>query len=181
MVTNSSSSMQQPLCHDSESSALLQFKQSFLTDEHASYDPSAYSKVSMWKSHGEGSNCCSWDGLSVTGRLVMLSAFSLPVVISMIPCGVGQLSRLRSLNLSYSGFSGPIPSSLVELVNLRYLSLRGNYLNGTVDLNMLKKLKNLTYLQLSNMLSLLGYNDTNVTLPKLSMLRIGCMQPNQDS
>ena len=100
---------------------------------------------------------------------------------SQIPCGVGQLSRLRSLNLSYSGFSGPIPSSLVELVNLRYLSLRGNYLNGTVDLNMLKKLKNLTYLQLSNMLSLLGYNDTNVTLPKLSMLRIGCMQPNQDS
>ncbi|CBI28427.3 unnamed protein product, partial [Vitis vinifera] len=81
---------------------------------------------------------------------------------SQIPCGVGQLSRLRSLNLSYSGFSGPIPSSLVELVNLRYLSLRGNYLNGTVDLNMLKKLKNLTYLQLSNMLSLLGYNDTNV-------------------
>ena len=90
---------------------------------------------------------------------------------SQIPCGVGQLSRLRSLNLSYSGFSGPIPSSLVELVNLRYLSLRGNYLNGTVDLNMLKKLKNLTYLQLSNnMLSLLSYNDTNVTLPKLKIL-----------
>ncbi|KAJ9686882.1 hypothetical protein PVL29_015651 [Vitis rotundifolia] len=201
MVTNSSSSMQQPLCHASESSALLQFKQSFLTDEHASDDPSAYSKVSMWKSHGEGSNCCSWDGVECnreTGHVIGLllasshlygsinsssSLFSLVHLQrldlsdnyfnhSQIPYGVGQLSRLRSLNLSYSGFSGPIPSSLVELVNLRYLSLRGNYLNGTVvDLNMLKKLKNLTYLHLSNnMLSLLSYNDTHVTLPKLKIL-----------
>ena len=54
MVVNSSSSMQQPLCHDSESSALLQFKQSFLIDEDVSYDPFAYPKVAMWKSHGEG-------------------------------------------------------------------------------------------------------------------------------
>ena len=48
--------MQQPLCHDSESSALLQFKQSFLIDEHASDDPSAYRKVAAWKCEGEGSD-----------------------------------------------------------------------------------------------------------------------------
>ncbi|KAJ9686887.1 hypothetical protein PVL29_015656 [Vitis rotundifolia] len=75
MVANSSSSVQQPLCHDSESSALLQFKQSFLIDEHASSDPSAYPKVAMWKSHGEGSDCCSWDGVECdreTGHVIDL-------------------------------------------------------------------------------------------------------------
>ncbi|XP_034700986.1 receptor-like protein 35 [Vitis riparia] len=79
MVVNSSSSMQQLLCHDSESSALLQFKQSFLIDEDASYDPSAYPKVAMWKSHGEGegkeSDCCSWDGVECdreTGHVIGL-------------------------------------------------------------------------------------------------------------
>ena len=89
MVANSSSFMQQPLCHDSESSALLQFKQSFLIDGHASDDPSAYPKVAMWKSHGEGEG----EGevidahemvLSVIGRLVMSSAFTLPEVVSLV-------------------------------------------------------------------------------------------------
>ena len=76
MVANSSSSMQQPLCHGSESSALLQFKQSFLIDEHVSNNPSVYPKVAMWKSHREGevgSDCCSWDGVECdreTGHVI---------------------------------------------------------------------------------------------------------------
>ena len=67
MVANSSSSMQQPLCHGSESSALLQFKQSFLIDEHVSNNTAAHGMV-----------------LSVIGRLVMSSAFTLPAVVSMV-------------------------------------------------------------------------------------------------
>ena len=122
MVTNSSSSMQQPLCHDSESSALLQFKQSFLTDEHASYDPSAYSKVSMWKSHGEGSNCCSWDGLSVTGRLVMLSAFSLPVVISMVPSTPAAASSVLFI---FKGLTSLTIISITLRSHVELVSFRG--------------------------------------------------------
>ena len=122
MVTNSSSSMQQPLCHDSESSALLQFKQSFLTDEHASYDPSAYSKVSMWKSHGEGSNCCSWDGLSVTGRLVMLSAFSLPVVISMVPSTPAAASSVLFI---FKGLTSLTIISITLRSHMELVSFRG--------------------------------------------------------
>ncbi|XP_034710508.1 receptor-like protein 43 [Vitis riparia] len=157
MVADSSSFMQQPLCHDSESSALLQFKQSFLIDGHASGDPSAYPKVAMWKSHGEGegSDCCSWDGVECdreTGHVIGLhlassclygsinssnTLFSLVHLrrldlsdnhfnYSEIPFGVGQLSRLRSLDLSYARFSGQIPSELLALSKLVFLDLSAN-------------------------------------------------------
>ena len=159
MVVNSSSFMQQPLCHDNESSALLQFKQSFLIDWHASGDPSAYPEVAMWKSHGEGegegSDCCSWDGVECdreTGHVIGLhlassclygsinssnTLFSLVHLrrldlsdnhfnYSEIPFGVGQLSRLRSLDLSYARFSGQIPSELLALSKLVFLDLSAN-------------------------------------------------------
>ena len=157
MVTNASSAMQHPLCHASESSALLQFKQSFLIDEDASDDPSAYPKVSTWKSHGEGeeSDCCSWDGVECdkeTGHVIGLhlassclygsinssnTLFSLVHLstldlsdndfnYSVVPHKVGQLSRLRSLNLSGSKFSGQIPSELLALSKLVFLDLSRN-------------------------------------------------------
>ena len=146
--SNSSSSMQQPLCHDSESSALLQFKQSFLINEYASGDPSAYPKVATWKSHreeeGQGSDCCSRDGVECdreTGHVIDLhlassclygsinsssTLFNLDHLrtldlsdnhfnYSEIPFAVGQLSRLRSLNLSISRFFGQIPMELLAL------------------------------------------------------------------
>ena len=49
MVTNSTSSMQ-PQCDDNESSALLEFKQTFVIAQHASDGPFAYPKVATWKS-----------------------------------------------------------------------------------------------------------------------------------
>ncbi|KAI8009781.1 hypothetical protein LOK49_LG06G01154 [Camellia lanceoleosa] len=62
MLTNSSSSAQ-PLCHEDESSSLLQFKHSFIMNKYASSNPSANSKVESWKKlEGKSSDCCSWDG-----------------------------------------------------------------------------------------------------------------------
>ena len=158
--SSSSSSMQHPLCLDSESFALLQFKQSFFINEYASSDPSAYPKVATWKSHGEGegeegSDCCSWDGVECdreTGRVIGLhlassclygsinssnTLFNLVHLrrldlsdnyfnYSEIPFVVGQLSRLRSLNLSVSGFSGQIPLDVLALSKLVFLDLSGN-------------------------------------------------------
>ena len=183
--SSSSSSMQHPLCHDSESSALIQFKQSFLIDEHASSDPSAYPKVAMWKSQGEegeGSDCCSWDGVECdkeTGNVISLhlassclygsinssnSLFNLAHLrrldlsdnhfnYSEIPFAVGRLSRLRSLNLSISGFSGQIPMELLTLSKLVFLDLSGNFdLWGNPSLKLQKPslrnlVQNLTYLK----------------------------------
>ncbi|KAJ9678805.1 hypothetical protein PVL29_020871 [Vitis rotundifolia] len=185
MVANSSSFMQQPLCHDSESSALLQFKQSFLIDGHASGDPSAYPKVAMWKSHGEGegSDCCSWDGVECdreTGHVIGLhlassclygsinsssTLFSLVHLrrldlsdndfnYSEIPLGVGQLSRIRSLDLSYAGFSSQIPSELLALSKLVFLDLSGNpmlQLQKPGLRNLVQNLAHLKKLQLSEL------------------------------
>ena len=149
--------MQQPFCRDSESSALLQFKQSFLMDEHASIEPSAYPKVASWKSHeeGEGSDYCLWDDVECdreTGhviglhlgssclygsinsgrtllRLVHIEILYLSdndVNFSKIPHAIDQLSRLRSLSLWNTRFSGQVPSELLALSNLVILDLSGN-------------------------------------------------------
>ncbi|XP_010662268.1 receptor-like protein 6 isoform X3 [Vitis vinifera] len=179
MVANSSSFMQQPLCHDSERSALLQFKQSFLIDGHASGDPSAYPKVAMWKSHGEGeegSDCCSWDGVECdreTGHVIGLhlassclygsinsnsTLFSLVHLrrldlsdndfnYSQIPFGVGQLSRLRSLDLSSDRFAGQIPSELLALSKLVFLNLSANPMLQLQKPGLRYLVQNLTHLK----------------------------------
>ena len=63
----------QPLCHDDESFALLQFKESFIFNRSASYSPSAYSKVSSWMIRSN--DCCMWDGVECdenTGHVISL-------------------------------------------------------------------------------------------------------------
>ena len=64
-----SSSFVQPLCHDDESFALLQFKESFIIDQSASSETSAYPKVSSWKL--ESDDCSSWDGVGCDEDKVM--------------------------------------------------------------------------------------------------------------
>ena len=178
--SSSSSSMQQPLCHDSESSALIQFKQSFLINESASGDPSAYPKVATWKSHkegeGEGSDCCSWDGVECdreTGHVIGLhlassclygsinsssNLFSLVYLkkldlsdnhfnYSEIPSAVGQLSWLRSLDLFYSHFSGQIPSGVLPLSKLVFLDLSANPMLRLQKPGLRDLVQNLTHLK----------------------------------
>ncbi|KAJ9678804.1 hypothetical protein PVL29_020870 [Vitis rotundifolia] len=169
MVANSSSSMQQPLCHGSESSALLQFKQSLLIDEHVFDNPFAHPKVAKWKSHREGevgSDCCSWDGVECdreTGHVIGLRLASrcLSGLVhlrrldlshndfnySEIPFGVGQLSRLRSLDLSYARFFGQIPSELLALSKLVFLDLSANPIVQLQKPGLRNLVQNLTHLK----------------------------------
>jgi hypothetical protein len=151
IATNCFSSMQ-PLCHDDDSSALLQFKESFDMNLNACRGPFAYPKIATWKQEGVDRDCCSWDGVECdedTGHVIglhlsssclygsMVSNSSLFRLVhlqrlnlaynnfnfSQIPSGFSLLSRLTYLNLSYSSFSGQIPSNFSKLSKLSTLDL----------------------------------------------------------
>ncbi|PON46738.1 LRR domain containing protein [Parasponia andersonii] len=113
-------------------------------------------KFSSWKSEGEGSNCCLWDGVECdenTGHVVALdlsssclygsidshsSLFLLSHLrrldladnhfnYSRIPTALRQFSRLTYLNLSMSRFFGQVPSEISHLSELSCLDLGFNY------------------------------------------------------
>ncbi|KAG5253442.1 Cf-4/9 disease resistance family protein [Salix suchowensis] len=152
-----SSPSMHPLCHDEESHALLQFKQSLAINESASLDPSAYPKVASWKVDGESRDCCSWDGVECdrdSGHVIGLdlnssflygsidsnsSLFHLVHLRrlnladndfnnSEIPSEIRNLPRLFDLNLSFSVFSGQIPAEILELSKLVSIDLGLNSL-----------------------------------------------------
>ncbi|GAY53101.1 hypothetical protein CUMW_146800 [Citrus unshiu] len=145
----------QPLCHDHERSALLNFKESLVINQTASSYPSAYPKVASWKLDEKDRDCCSWDGVKCdedTGHVVeldlassclygsinstsslfqlvhlqRLSLFDNNFNFSEIPSEILNFSRLTHLNLSESYFSGQIPAELLELSNLEVLDLSFN-------------------------------------------------------
>ncbi|XVF81459.1 hypothetical protein PTKIN_Ptkin15bG0157000 [Pterospermum kingtungense] len=168
-------------CHDSERSALLQFKKSFLIHESASYEPSAYPKARRWKLDKNGNGgCCAWDGVECdnnTGHVIGLdlsssflygsidsnsSLFQLLHLRrlnlpdndfngSKIPSAIGNLSRLSHLDISFSAFSGQLPSQVLKLSKLVLLDLSGNELELQRPglRNFVEKLTNLKELNLN--------------------------------
>ncbi|KAF5449447.1 hypothetical protein F2P56_029890 [Juglans regia] len=154
LILLASSSGVQPLCHDDERFALLQFKESFIINLSASEDSFAYPKVSSWKPD-QISDCCKWDGVECnkdTGHVIGLdlsssclkgflnsnsSLFRLAHLQNLnlddndfnsspLPTSFRLLSRLTNLSLSDSIFSGQIPSEIFELSKLVFLDLSYN-------------------------------------------------------
>ncbi|KAJ6303408.1 hypothetical protein OIU77_017311 [Salix suchowensis] len=152
-----SSPSMHPLCHDEESHALMQFKQSLVINESASSDPSSYPKVALWKVDGESRDCCSWDGVecdrdsghvigldlsssclhgsidsnSTLFHLVHLRRLNLAdnnFNNSEIASEIRNLPRLFDLNLSMSHFTGQIPVEILELSKLVSIDLGWNSL-----------------------------------------------------
>ena len=160
VLTHSSPSIQS-LCHVDESSALLQFKNSFSIKGSESSDRLACPKIASWTLDGQNSDCCSWDGVICdedTGhvieldlsssclfgsinsnnslfRLVHLQRLNLAYNnfnYSQIPSQVGNFSRLTYLNLTSSMLSGRIPFTLMNLTKLTFLGLASNKLQGLI-------------------------------------------------
>jgi Leucine-rich repeat (LRR) protein len=157
LVFTLSSPFMQPKCHHDDSSALLQFKESFIIKESASYYDLNCKKVASWTVEGDKSDCCSWDGVECdvhTGHVIGLnlsssclfgsinsnsSLFRLVHLQSLnlsyndfngshIPSQVRDLSRLIDLDLRLSNFSGQIPSEISQLSHLSSLDLSYNYM-----------------------------------------------------
>ncbi|CAL5391027.1 unnamed protein product [Camellia sinensis] len=155
LCISNSLSAEQPLCHADESSALLQFKQTFSIVKSPSSDPSSHPKVASWKLQGDSGDCCSWTGVDCdedTGHVIGLdlsssflhgsinsssSLFSLVHLqrlnlahndfdYSRIPSEISHLSELISLNLSSSVFSGQIPLEISKLSKLVSIDLSFN-------------------------------------------------------
>ena len=144
----------QPLCRDHERSNLLQFKESFVINQSASSDPSAYPKVASWTLEGNNSDCCSWDGVEcdeVTGHVIGLD-----------------------LNSSYLYGSINSNSSLFHLVHLQRLNLSDNHFNYSQIPSTVSNLSKLTYLDLSSSMFSSQVPLQVSHLSQLSSLNLGC-------
>ncbi|XP_062000138.1 receptor-like protein 20 isoform X2 [Rosa rugosa] len=151
---NTSTSHELSYCHDEESSALLQFKQSLTIDASASGLEGAYPKVLSWKQAqgGNNTNCCTWDGVECdehTGHVIGLD--------------------LRSSCLYGSIHSN---SSLFRLVHLQRLNLADNHFNYSQIPTSIRNFPRLTHLDLSASVFSGPVPDSFANLTKLSVFRI---------
>ncbi|XP_021832499.1 receptor-like protein 12 [Prunus avium] len=203
VVANFVDSLQQLSCHPEESSALLQFKESFIIDKSASSNDGAYPKVSSWKpAVGGNSSCCSWDGVEcdvMTGHVIGLnlsssylygsfdsnsSLFSLVHLqrlslsdnnfnYSQMPSSIRNFPSLPHLDLSASFFSGQVPSEVSPLSKLTYLNLCCNILENETSPDNPQRLLKL---QPSDMRSLVQ-NLTSLETLYLSVINISSIIP----
>jgi hypothetical protein len=127
----------QPLCHEDERSALLQFKDSFVINKSASPYPSAYPKVASWTPEGEHGDCCLWDGVychEETGHIIELDLSGSCLYGSINSnSSVFRLRQLQSLNLAHNDFNNSqIPPAVSNLSRLTYLNLSYSMLSGQI-------------------------------------------------
>ncbi|GKV49588.1 hypothetical protein SLEP1_g56328 [Rubroshorea leprosula] len=145
---------QHPLCQRDERVALLQFKESFVIDKHASSDddPCAYHKVNLWKS--QAMDCCSWEGIwcdQDTGHVIGLDLSSSCLFGSINSnSSLFHLIHLQHLNLAFNHFNySKIPYAFANLTTLTYLNLSKSFFSGQIPFE-LSKLASLSTLDLSD-------------------------------
>ncbi|XP_027930101.1 receptor-like protein 7 [Vigna unguiculata] len=182
-------------CHEHESRALLQFKESFVISKSSSYNLFSYPKMASWNA---AIDCCSWDGIecdehtnhvinidlssshiygtmdanSTLFRLKHLQSLDLAdnhFNYSQIPSRIGELSQLRYLNLSQTYFSGEIPQQVSRLSKLLSLDLCGAS-DSLVPVNLLS-------LKISTLRSLIQ-NSTNLEVFRVNYVTISSSVPH---
>ncbi|KAM5574518.1 hypothetical protein ABKV19_013790 [Rosa sericea] len=152
---NTSTSHELSYCHDEESSALLQFKQSFTISASASGLEGAYPKVLSWKQAQGGNNisCCTWDGVECderTGHVIGLDLRSSCLYGSIHSnSSLFSLVHLQRLNLADNHFNySQIPTSIRNFPGLTHLDLSTSVFSGRVPLEVSQLVK-LSLLNLS--------------------------------
>lgn len=136
-LSSSSASISQ-LCSLDEASALMQFKSSLSIDESSYCEDVAgvksYPKTDSWK---EGTDCCSWDGVTcdnIKGHVIGLDlSCSLLHGTILSSSSLFHLPHLRKLNLAVNNFkSSKMSSKFGELTSLVYLNLSASSFAGRV-------------------------------------------------
>ncbi|XP_039822704.1 receptor kinase-like protein Xa21 [Panicum virgatum] len=102
-----------------DQTALLAFKAAAISTND---DP-----LVSWNSTGAGV-FCSWEGVTCGARHRRVVALRLPShgLTGILSPAIGNLSFLRTLDLSNNGFRGDIPGNLGRLRRLQYLDLSSN-------------------------------------------------------
>ncbi|MFS8014082.1 putative leucine-rich repeat domain superfamily [Helianthus anomalus] len=121
------------LSHADECSLLFQFKESMSIHKSASDDSRAYPKVRSCDRAGLEQQLSVWPISSNNSLFNLIHLRTLNLAnndfsSSQIPSGIGRLSQLINLNLSYSFFSGEVPKQISHLRNLVSLDLTENYM-----------------------------------------------------
>ncbi|KAG4150217.1 hypothetical protein ERO13_D05G382000v2 [Gossypium hirsutum] len=129
-------------CSHHEAASLIQFKNSFSitqTDHAALYcneiaGHKSYPKTNSWK---EGTDCCSWDGVTCDHLNAHIIALDLSCswLYGNFPSNTTLflLPHLQKLNLAYNDFNhSKIPSEFGRFTSLFYLNLSNTLFAGEV-------------------------------------------------
>ncbi|KAL8504879.1 hypothetical protein ACS0TY_016171 [Phlomoides rotata] len=159
-----------PLFHMSKKLAYLDLSRNSLTGSLTSKhfeDLSKLESISLVNNSLNGSIPASLFALPSLQKL-QLSNNKFSSQISEFPI---SFTSLDTLDLSSNHLGGPIPDSFFKLEKLKVISLSSNFFNGTVKLEIIQRLHNLTRLDLgSNNLSIDISSSSNSSLPQFPQL-----------
>ncbi|KAL1103213.1 hypothetical protein V6Z11_D05G422900 [Gossypium hirsutum] len=136
-------------------SSLIHFKNSFsINQTNAAYlscDDQSYPKTDSWK---EGTDCCSWDGVTCDHLNAHVIALDLSCswLYGNFPSNTTLflLPHLQKLNLAYNNFNhSKIPSEFGRFTSLFYLNLSNTWFAGEVP-SQVSHLSKLVSLDLSS-------------------------------
>ena len=164
------------LCNHHDSSALLEFKNSFSVNISSKPDiwPSCSSfsfKTEYWKN---STDCCKWDGVTcdtVSGHVIGLDLNCNNLKGELHPNStMFQLKHLQKLNLAFNNFSGSsFHVGFSDLKKLTHLNLSDCHLSGNIP-SSISHLSKLVLLDLSS--DSYGYMEQKLKLNPLTWKKL---------